>query len=73
MKKTAAVPRCFVCQKPVDAFMRVATYTQDDMVEFTALCHGKRDCVRVPRAYFLAHELSIEYGEAFKPAGLLTA
>jgi hypothetical protein len=51
--------------------MRVATRTADDVVEFTALCHGQRDVVRVPRAFFQLHETTIEYGEAFKPAGLI--
>ena len=72
MRERARIPRCFVCEKPVEGFMRVATRTADDVVEFTALCHGQRDVVRVPREYFQSHELTIEYGEAFRPAGLLT-
>lgn len=65
MKKPNAVPRCFICKKPVEAFAKMKTGASR-MVEFKAWCHGQVDVIRVPFE-LVQYSDSIEFGDAFMP------
>jgi hypothetical protein len=66
------VPSCFVCRKPVDA-MSKSKLALDDCCEFTVWCHGERETIRVPANLLAGRTTTIEFAEAFRPAGLLEA
>lgn len=61
------LPECAVCHRPVD---ELRTYRDDCTFEFVvvALCHGKKETVRVPMTLMQERAWDVTMGRVFEPA-----